>query len=269
MSSVERDLVDPVLVVRRWMQRLAGWLLGWWQIIHFGAVIGVMALSPGSYQRPQRHAIARHVVLDTAPVLVWFLLLSSLICLVIARIVVVTALTYGLTQYALEMLVRVLVIELIPLTAALFVAVRCTIPHGAEVAVLRQRGMLQALQSRGIDPLRHEVLPRALAGLFSVAMLATLAGVVALVLAYLATYGFTAWALPGYLRTVGRVFGPVVVVVFLLKTLFFALAIALVPLGSALYDDTRSRISAEVRGLVRLFALLLLIEAASLVASYA
>ncbi|HEU5297293.1 MAG TPA: ABC transporter permease [Burkholderiaceae bacterium] len=251
------------------MQRLLRWLLGWWQIVYVGAVIGVMALSPASYPRAQRRAIARHIVLDTAPVLVWFTLLSSLICLVIARIVVVTALTYGLTQYALEVLVRVLVIELIPLTAALFVAVRCTIPHGAEVAVLRQRGVLQAQRAQGIDPLRHEVLPRAVAGLFSVALLALLAGVVALVLAYLATYGFTTWALAGYTRTVGRVFEPDVVVVFLLKTLFFALAIALVPLGSALYDDTRSRISAEVRGLVRLFALLLLIEAVSLAANYA
>jgi phospholipid/cholesterol/gamma-HCH transport system permease protein len=201
-------------------------------------------------------------------VLVWFTLLSSLICIVIARIVVVTALSYGLTQYALEMLVRVLVIELIPLTAALFVAVRCTIPHGAEIAVLRQRGMLRALHRRGIDPLRREVLPRAVAGLFSVALLAVLAGAVALVLAYLVTYGFTTWALPGYTRTVGRVFEADVVVVFLVKTLLFALAIVLVPLGSALYDDTRSRISAEVRGLVRLFALLLLIEAASLAANY-
>jgi phospholipid/cholesterol/gamma-HCH transport system permease protein len=48
----------------------------------------------------------------------------------------------------------------------------------------------------------------------------------------------------------------------------FALAVVLVPLGSALYDATRSRVSAEVRGLVRLFALLLLIEAGSLVGNY-
>src|SRR5256885_321683 len=99
-------------------------------------------------------------------------LFRSLLCAVITRIVIVTALSYGLTQYALEMLVRVLVIELIPLTAALFVAVRCTIPHGAEVAVLRQRGALRALHDQGIDPLRHEVLPRAVAGLFSVALVA-------------------------------------------------------------------------------------------------
>src|SRR5574339_1072320 len=107
-------------------RRFVQWLLGWWRITRFGAVIGVMALSPLSYSRAQRRTIARHIVLDTAPVLLWFTLLSSLICLVIARIVVVTALSYGLTQYAHEMLVRVLVIELIPLTAALFVAVRCT-----------------------------------------------------------------------------------------------------------------------------------------------
>ena len=240
------------------------WLVGWWRIVHFGAVIGVMALAPGSYSRRQQQAIAQHLVLDTAPVLVWFTLLSSLLSLVISRIVVVTALSYGLTQYALEMLVRVLVIEIIPLTAALFVAVRCTLPHGEELAAMRLRGDLQRLRERGLDPLRHEVLPRAVAGLFSVALLSVLAGAVALVLAYLATYGFTLWALDGYTRTVGRVFSPTVVVVFTLKTLLFSLAVVLVPMGSALHDATRSRISAEVRGLVRLFALLLLIEAASL-----
>ena len=242
----------------------ARWLVGWWRIVHFGAVVGVMALSPGSYSRPQQTAIARHMVLDTAPVLVWFTLLSSLLSVVISRIVVVTALSYGLTQYALEMLVRVLVIEIIPLTAALFVAVRCTMPHGEELAAMRLRGDLNRMRDRGLDPMRHEVLPRAVAGLFSVAMLSVLAGAVALVLAYLATYGFTLWALEGYTRTVGRVFSPTVVVVFLLKALLFSLAVVLVPMGSALYDPTRSRMSAEVRGLVRLFALVLLIEAASL-----
>ena len=242
----------------------ARWLVGWWRIVHFGAVVGVMALSPGSYSRPQQTAIARHMVLDTAPVLVWFTLLSSLLSVVISRIVVVTALSYGLTQYALEMLVRVLVIEIIPLTAALFVAVRCTLPHGEELAAMRLRGELNRMRDQGLDPMRHEVLPRAVAGLFSVAMLSVLAGAVALVLAYLATYGFTLWALEGYTRTVGRVFSPTVVVVFLLKTLLFSLAVVLVPMGSALYDPTRSRMSVEVRGLVRLFALVLLIEAGSL-----
>jgi phospholipid/cholesterol/gamma-HCH transport system permease protein len=247
---------------------IARWCVGWWRIVMFGATVGVMALAPGSYTRRQRDAVAEHIVRDTAPVLVWFTLLSSLLSIVISHIVIVTAISYGLTQYALEMVVRVLVIELIPLTAALFVAVRCTLPHGEELAAMRQRGQLQAMRERGIDPLRHDVLPRAVAGMFSVALLAVLAGVVALVIAYLVTYGFTLWALEGYTRTVGRVFQPTVVVVFLLKTLLFSLAVVLVPMGSALHDATRSRVSAEVRGLVRLFALVLLIEAASLAGNY-
>ena len=54
----------------------------------------------------------------------WFTALSALVSLVIIRIVLVTALSYGLSRFALEMVVRVLVLELIPLSAALFVALR-------------------------------------------------------------------------------------------------------------------------------------------------
>ena len=43
----------------------------------------------------------------------WFTLLAALVSLVLIRIVVVTAVSYGLSRYALEMVVRVLVLELI------------------------------------------------------------------------------------------------------------------------------------------------------------
>lgn len=41
--------------------------------------------------------------------LLWSSLLSALISLVIIRIILVTAVSYGLSQYALEMLIRVLI----------------------------------------------------------------------------------------------------------------------------------------------------------------
>ncbi len=43
-------------------------------------------------RRRHRPALARHVYLDTAPILLWFTVLSALISLVLIRIVVVTAL---------------------------------------------------------------------------------------------------------------------------------------------------------------------------------
>src|SRR5678816_1892067 len=127
------------------------WIAGWWRIIHFGALIFVLALSPSSYARSGRSALARHIYLGTAPILLWFIVLSALLSLVIIRIVVVTALSYGLSQYALEMVVRVLVLELIPLTAAVFAALRCALPNAAEISEMRTRGEFDALAQDGID----------------------------------------------------------------------------------------------------------------------
>lgn len=246
------------------------WLTGWGRIIFFGASVLVLAMSPSSYARGTREATMRHIYVDTAPILPWFTTLSALLTLVITRIVVVTALSYGLSQYALEMVIRVLVLELIPLTAAMFVALRCTIPNGAALAEMRRVGHFDELARRGIDPVVTLVLPRALAGIFATLTLAALSCVVALVLAYLAVYGWTAAGIAGYTRVFGHVFDPAVALIFALKTLFFSLAVSIIPMASGLYDveGDGSRESAALQGLVRMFAVLLLLEAASLTGNY-
>ena len=256
----------------RRLQRSAAiaWLGTWWRIVFLGAYVLALALSPATYTTPNRRALARHIYLGTAPLIVWFTVLSSLISLVVIRIVMVTAHSYGLSQYALQMVVRVLVLELIPLTAAVFVALRVAMPDGAEVADLRARGHYDPLLRHGTDALVWEVAPRIIAGIFSVLALAAISGVVTLVLAYLSVYGFVTGALEQYTRTVGQVFHPAVTLVFVSKTLLMSLAVGLIPVGSALYDPRarRSRASAEISVLVRLFLVILLIEAASLVVNY-
>lgn len=246
------------------------WFAEWWRLVHLGAVLLVLTFSPSSYRASDRLLLARHLYTNTAPILLGFTVLCALISLVLTRIVTATALSYGLSQYALQVVIRVLVLELIPLTAALFVALRCTIPDGAELAQLQVRGDLEALRQQGIDPVHREVLPRVVAGIFSTVMLAVLSCVVALVVAYLAVYGFGLAGLAGYTRLFGQVFNPAVTVIFVMKTFFFALAVSLIPMASALYGmaESRSRSSAEMRGLVRMFAVILLIEVLSLVGNY-
>jgi phospholipid/cholesterol/gamma-HCH transport system permease protein len=246
------------------------WLAGWGQIIWFGAMLLVLAISPSSYTRPTRQALDRHIYMDTAPILWGFTLLCALLTLVITRIVVVTALSYGLSQYALEMVIRVLVLELIPLTAALFVALRCTIPNGAALAEMRRIGYFDALRKEGSDPVLAEVLPRMLAGVFSTVTLAALSCVVAIVLAYLAVYGLTSAGLPAYTRMFGHVFNGPVTLIFALKTAMFSLAVSVIPMASGLYDveGGHSREHAALQGLVRMFAVLLVLEAVSLVGNY-
>ncbi|MFD0668696.1 MlaE family ABC transporter permease [Ramlibacter sp. MAHUQ-53] len=258
-----RDLRRAVRVPLRW---LAGWgRIGW-----SGALLCALALSPGTWRPAVRHALARHLVLDTAPILAGFTALCALLTLVITRIVVVTAQSYGLSRYALEMVIRVLVLELIPLVAALFVALRCTIPNGAALAALRRARPSGAGRANALDPLALEAVPRMLAGMFSTITLAALSCAVATVLAYFAVYGFTAAGFAGYTRVFGHVFDGPVSLIFALKTALFALAVSVIPMATALQEAPArgSRESAALQGLVRLFAVLLLLEALSLVGNY-
>ena len=248
------------------------WLVSWWEVVQFGAVLMVLALSPASYRDPRmRAALARHTWMDTAPILLGFSILSALLTVVITRIVVVTAQSYGLSQYALEMVIRVLVLELIPLIAALFVALRCTIPNGAALAEMRRRGHFRALHREGSDPLVREVLPRMLAGAYATITLAALSCFVAAVVAYLAVYRLTAAGLPAYTRMFGHVFDPSISIIFGLKTLLFALAVAIIPMASGAREDAAapsSRETAALQGLVRMFAVLLVLESVSLMGNY-
>jgi phospholipid/cholesterol/gamma-HCH transport system permease protein len=246
------------------------WLAGWSRIVFFGASLLVLAMSPASYSGETRRALVHHVYVDTAPVLAWFTILSALLTLVITRIVVVTALSYGLSQYALEMVIRVLVLELIPLTAALFIALRCTIPNGAALAGMRRSGRFDELLRAGRDPVVTQALPRALAGIYATITLAAMSCVVALVLAYLAVYGFTTAGIAAYTHVFGRIFNPAVSLIFVLKTLLFALAVAIIPMASGLHDveGDGSRESAALQGLVRMFAVLLVLEVLSLAGNY-
>lgn len=246
------------------------WSTSWWQVVRVGALVLVLALSPSTYQRENRRALAHHIVVGISPLIAWFAVLSALVSVVLIRIVIVTAASYGLAQYALEMVVRVLVLELIPLTAALFVALRCTVPSGAELSRMHARGDLARLQALGLDPVRHELMPRVVAGILAVALLAAMSCLISMLLAYVSLYGLTLGAFPGFTRVVGQIFEPGVMMVLALKTLLFSLAVSLIPVGALLRgpraDTTRT--GAALDSLVRMFLAILLIEVGSLVGNY-
>jgi phospholipid/cholesterol/gamma-HCH transport system permease protein len=248
----------------------AQWLIGRWQVVHFGAELLALALSPSSYGRRHRPALARHIYLDTAPNLVWFTTLSALISLVLIRIVVVTAYSYGLSSFAIQMVVRVLVLELIPATGALFVALRCTIPRGAELAEMRRAAPRVAAAGDDTDTVLDKVLPRVVGGMFAVWTLVAVNCIVALVVAYLVVYGFAVGGFAAYTRTVGQVFSADVAMIFILKTLFLSLAVGVIPIAWAWRGPWApgSATGRELQVLVRLFVVILLIEMVSLLGNY-
>ena len=105
--------MDPVAAttrsLTRWGQRVRASWSAWWQVVLLAAQILVLAVLPSSYRRgEQRHAVLLNLYQATGPLLTWFLVLSALISVVLIRIVVATAYSYGLSQYAMEVLVRTL-----------------------------------------------------------------------------------------------------------------------------------------------------------------
>jgi phospholipid/cholesterol/gamma-HCH transport system permease protein len=246
---------------------LLDWLTGWWKLLRFAARLLVLAFAPSSYRPAQRRLMLHSLYLATAPLLPVFAIASAVAAQIIIRIVLATALSYGLSRYALDVLVRTLVLELIPLSAALFAAVRYTLPAATELRQQRLLGLHKAALARGQDPLRDIVLPRALAGVFAALTLTLVSSLITLVLSYLAVYGFTSWGLAGFTRTVGQVFSPVIVLIFGLKTLFLSLAVALIPMVPLAREDALAGRS-DIARLARLLAVVLLIELLSLVGNY-
>ena len=65
------------------LARAAGrWLAGWWRIVRLAAVLLAMALSPSSYDRAEPARAGAPHRTGTAPALLWFTVLSTLISLV-------------------------------------------------------------------------------------------------------------------------------------------------------------------------------------------
>jgi phospholipid/cholesterol/gamma-HCH transport system permease protein len=213
----------------------------------------------------------RQIDLTAWKVLPGYLAFSALLSLVIIEIVHSTAHAYGLAAYALELVLRVLILELIPLLTALFVALRSGAAIGAEIALMRVSGELEDHEEAGASPLHEELVPRIAGAALSVFSLTTLSIALTLYLAYALFYGTSVSGFFAFTRVVGHVFDMQILIGLLLKCLVFGLAVALIPLATGLEaerGEAHTAPRAVLGGLMTLFLVIALIEILSLVVKY-
>ncbi len=242
------------------------WLGDWRRVFMFGAMACVMVLSSTTYDRANRDAIARQIYLTTWRILPWFTLLAGVFSLLLIRVVLVTALHYGLGKIALELVVKVLVLEVIPLFAALYVATRNALSGNAEVNGIFIPRDLDVLGGAETDRIRDELVPRVIAYGFSVLTMVVVSGLVTLLMAYLSVYGFSRWGLPQFERTVGQAFDGIETLAFGLKLLLYSLAVAVIPIAAGLNNALANagRASRLAPGAARVLMSLFVIECLSL-----
>lgn len=232
--SRDTELAPQPRTFKQWGALAAAWLADWQRVFMFGAMALVMMASPSTYDAANRATIARHIYLTTWRILPWFTVLAGLASLVLIRVVLVTALNYGLAKFALDLVVRVLVLEVIPLFAALYVALRNAASTRTDSRSIFIPQDLDKLGGADTDRVRDELVPRVIAYGFSVLTMVVVSGLLTLLLAYLSVYGFSRWGFAEFERTVGQAFGTVAALTFLLKVVFYSLAVAVIPIAAGL-----------------------------------
>jgi phospholipid/cholesterol/gamma-HCH transport system permease protein len=243
------------------------WLGAWQRIVMFGAMACVMAVSPATYDRVNRETIARHIYSTSWRVLPGFIVLAGLVSLVLIRVVLVTALHYGLAKFALDLVVKVLVLEVIPLFAALYVALRNAIASGSEATSIFIPRNLDGLGGAETDRIRDELVPRFIAYAFSVLTMVVVSGLVTLLMAYWSVYGFSPWGMTEFARAVAQGFDSVSSLVFVLKVFLMSLAVAVIPIAASL-NASAARTTRLQPGAVRLVVVLFVIAALALALRY-
>ncbi len=243
----------------------------WQRIVRFAGIAIVTALSPASYGEQGRELAVRQIYYTAWQILPGYALVCALLGLLLIEVVEVLARKYGVERFSLELVLSVLVLELVPLMTALFVALRSGAAIGAEIALMSVRGELEDKAGAGASPLHAELVPRIAGAALGVTALTTFGCAITIWLAYSAFYGFSSAGVPEFSRIVVDVFDGPELGLFILKCLLFGLAVAIIPAAAALEaerDVLESLPAVVLAGLLKLFLVIALIEVATLVVKY-
>jgi phospholipid/cholesterol/gamma-HCH transport system permease protein len=246
------------------------WIRAWGRALIFAFTAAAAALSPSAYTSRTRSLAMRQVYFAAWQVLPGFTLFTAALSWVVIQITVSLAREYNLAQFALELAFRVVVLELVPLLTALYVALRSGAAIVTEVAVMASNGELEELRRANIDPYEREFVPRIAAAAVSVFTLTVVSSFVVVLIGYVVMYGASPWGFNEYTRTVALVFSPGELGGFLLKCVAFGVIVAVIPIAAGLDADRdpRSVPVAVMGGMVRLFVALALIELIYLAVKY-
>lgn len=262
--------------LQAWLTRrgegVSGWLNPWLYAVRFAFTAFVGVFSPSSYNKAMRRVVQRQIYFTAWQILPGFALFSALFSFLIIEIVVATARKYSLYEYALELILRILVLEIQPLMTALFIALRTGAAINTEVALMKIQNELYAMQRMGIDPMRLELFPRVAAGTVSVMVLTAVNVATALWLTHILIIDFHPWDLASgdFTRIVGGVLDWQAMTVLWFKALAFGFAVTVIPIAEGLSTEQKLYKApvSVLRGMVRLFFTLMLIEAAALAVVY-
>ncbi|MBT9568901.1 MAG: ABC transporter permease [Thiobacillus sp.] len=250
--------------------KVTGWFTVGYGIFAFLAQAILLLLDRTTWNRATFNVVIKQVYFTAIQILPVFLGYALVISWLIITIILTTARDFGLTAFASEMTIRVLVLELLPFLTALFIALRSGSAINTEVALMKVNNELDALAHCKVPPMQFEFLPRLIGGVVSVITLAGLAGLFALLLSYVSIYGLSMAGFEAFTQIVAKIFSPGILFGLLVKCGLFGLAVTLIPVTAGLETPKKLFMVpvSVLRGMMRVFFAIVAIEVVSLALKY-
>lgn len=256
------------------VERTGAKAIGWWNTAYgvLAFLVDVLATlaRPATWNRATFDTIVKQIYFTAVQIVHIYLIYVLAISWVIITITLSTARNVGLFDAAAEMIIRVLLLELLPFLTALLIALRSGSAINTEVALMKVNNELDALSHCKVEPMQFEFLPRIAGGIVSVIGLTVLGSVLTLFLAYLAIYGMSVSGLQPFSNTIASVFSVHVLLGLVVKCIFFGLALTTLPMSAGLETPKKLFMVpvSVLRGMMRVFLALVLIEVLSLALKY-
>ena len=250
--------------------KVVGWFTVAYGMFAFLVQAGLLLLDRTTWNRATFDVVIKQVYFTAVQILHVFLGYALVISWLIISIILSTARDFGLTEFASEMTIRVLVLELLPFLTALFIALRSGSAINTEVALMQVNNELDALEHCKVPPMQFEFLPRLIGGVISVVALSALAGLLALLIGYLAIYGMNLAAFEPYTRTIAKILDFQIIAGLIVECGLFGLAVTLIPVTAGLETPKKLFMVpvSVLRGMMRVFLAIVTIEVVSLALKY-
>lgn len=114
--------------------RFVGWFAVGYGLFAFAGRAALLMLDRSTWNRATYDVVIKQVYFTAVQILPVFLGYALVISWLLITIILSTAREFGLTEFATEMTIRVLVLELLPFLTALFIALRSGSAINTEVA---------------------------------------------------------------------------------------------------------------------------------------
>ena len=250
--------------------KVVGWFTVAYGMFAFLVQASLLLLDRTTWNRATFDVVIKQVYFTAVQILHVFLGYALVISWLIISIILSTARDFGLAEFASEMTIRTLVLELLPFLTALFIALRSGSAINTEVALMQVNNELDALAHCKVPPMQFEFLPRLIGGVISVVTLSLLGGLLALLMGYLAIYGLSVAGFEPYTRTLAKILDFQILAGLVVKCALFGLAVTLIPVTAGLETPKKLFMVpvSVLRGMMRVFLAIVAIEVVSLALKY-